>query len=1762
MSSQAKNHGPQKNVPADQKVRPARVQGIDQIWIINLDRRKDRLERFMQGHPEMLGRINRLPAYDGTKLALTPDIARLFAPNNFDWHKPTMGCAMSHLALWQKLADDPDDNAAYLILEDDARLAPSWVAAVEKAFHSSHIPDDWEVLFLGGILPKYCEFFERNIAPLNQSVARVKPDCKFGTNPAGYFHFCAYAYLLNKRGAQRLLDLVASGGGVWMQADFLACYTTPDLRPARPVYFLNPLPAHSFQDEEEGLARPYSDENPDPKVDSDIWKVGERFAEDKVVALLDVGRDLDIRAALGLPPVKRKALVDASPVAGPVSVKPPRKKVGLVCVTKDSAEKLKVTLESIVRNTDPALYELHVFDNASSDTTRQLCSGSWPENIHFTHSEQNLGWVGAINHCLPALLEHQFVGFLNDDIEVGPRWLEHLVGVLERHAEVGAVGPLTSNDRDWQGYDKFNAGPIKRNLPALADIDRNDVPAMAAAMAGFNPGIKFNDAPLAFFCVLFRSEALRKVGPLDMAFNELYLGDDDDYCKRILAAGYVLALSFNAYVAHHSGSRSLLVKNYEERCRSAQHIIARKQAVGLYDRKLNSAQSVSANPWKGGRVLVTLPKGFRWGFGDQLLAGFFTRLLLDNGIDAVLDECNPYASLLKDIPTGSSGEEFTFYYNSEPLSESLIDTVIRRFRERFGYAGSMDVITPYVPVRFESDDSIQPVDVVLVTTSGPHSSVRNWPYFEELKQKLRERGVSFTDLNDFGYKWSDDPKLVHIAANLIYKCKVFVGLETGASHFASGILAQKKRGFNLIIQSGYVPFSHWTKHYNGLFKPLEVDVECKGCLLLDTVNVREKVVVNGKTLPTHCEKDHYCMKAIAADFVLEKVLAGVSSRPATRLCGLYTHPDIPHLEKNHRLFAERNALQYSKYSIRNFYEKWALVYRLLEAHADETLIFVDAFSYFASQSDPPDFPELLLIQEVNGRVMDNLFVVRSCVETRRIFHEILRCAEQQFAHGSHLFKVPLPSGLAKLYGYQTDGGVHFNVDPHFTFCGKYLRADEVPLGFDQAADSSRGNETDRILAITYGSLGWDACFWNAAEILCFHRRQDFAYKQEPGFEVVNPGRPRALVTLSCSEPGLPAPDYAVVSEISFRRYAESRDVTLYIYKGIPEVYTGLHSTWTKPYLVLQHLPSHEYVSWVDADILISRDFPLPEGEDVIVYNDPGAWLFNAGFMTFRNSAKTVDYLHAVIARCESIGDRSSLYINGSDQTQFIEEYKIHFPDALPRSNLTGNTPVILDDVCDSGPGLWHFMGLNPPAVRAIVMDYYDRRIAGQITEPKGPKSRIGPGTTATPPDISETSKHRDWFLPYTQGFGMDVGFGGDPLTANCIAFDLPQPYTSVGMAPQHLGGNARVIPLSDNTLDWIYNSHLIEDFTYDEQIPIVQEWLRVLKPGGRLLILAPDQQRFLAHYAATGQRTNENHKESDYSLATFKRYVLAGGNIPAKILAENNFDDYSWAIALKKMPESYRTEHHIAALALRTKHQSMNATKNLQAELWRRFGTKEHPAEWDGIIYGGGKLSQRYWEYFKAIELLELDDQSVVLDVGGGSPEKGAGFFATLLSSVVKRVIVFDKHAPIEALARDNITFHRADADYEGLKIFLEHNKSITHISCLSVFEHVGSCVREGIVRAVNEEFSGATFVATLEYHASTCFFEHQLTARTLSRLFLPLTHFFPDKIESSAVWAENAFESTTATPRWYPLALRFTRIDNGKSHRTTDIRAELEETS
>ena len=163
---------------------------------------------------------------------------------------------------------------------------------------------------------------------------------------------------------------------------------------------------------------------------------------------------------------------------------------------------------------------------------------------------------------------------------------------------------------------------------------------------------------------------------------------------------------------------------------------------------------------------------------------------------------------------------------------------------------------------------------------------------------------------------------------------------------------------------------------------------------------------------------------------------------------------------------------------------------------------------------------------------------------------------------------------------------------------------------------------------------------------------------------------------------------------------------------------------------------------------------------------------------------------------------------------------------------------------------------------------------------------------------SETSKCRNRLAPYLQGYGLDLGFGGDPISLSAIRMDFPVPYTNVGNLPVQLGGKAEDLYwFRDNVLDYVYSSHLLEDFFDTEEV--LKEWIRVLKPGGRLLIFCPDEQRFRKHCAETGQPYNTAHVHEFFSLESVKKTIAGLGH--TKIIYEkDNVDIYSWDLVCEK----------------------------------------------------------------------------------------------------------------------------------------------------------------------------------------------------------------------------------------------------------------------
>lgn len=141
---------------------------------------------------------------------------------------------------------------------------------------------------------------------------------------------------------------------------------------------------------------------------------------------------------------------------------------------------------------------------------------------------------------------------------------------------------------------------------------------------------------------------------------------------------------------------------------------------------------------------------------------------------------------------------------------------------------------------------------------------------------------------------------------------------------------------------------------------------------------------------------------------------------------------------------------------------------------------------------------------------------------------------------------------------------------------------------------------------------------------------------------------------------------------------------------------------------------------------------------------------------------------------------------------------------------------------------------------------------------------------------SETQAARISLSKWCRGYGVDLGAGGDKIVPHAIAIDKPVPYACTGLDPVQLGGDARNLYwFKDGVLDFVYSSHLLEDF--EDTVQALYEWTRILKIGGHLVLYLPDEQVYRIHCAKTAQPRNSTHKHSFFCARYVKECV---GKLP------------------------------------------------------------------------------------------------------------------------------------------------------------------------------------------------------------------------------------------------------------------------------------------
>jgi len=206
------------------------MKNIKKSYVINLERRPDKLIEFFDRYPYKKENVEIFKAVDGSKITLTDEIKKILInyikknPHKDGKYGPIkgeLGCTLSHIKIWKSIInnEDLDLNDMVAIFEDDAFFYHDF----DKIWNKNNIPNDVDLLYIGGR-------FNENYIPKN-----ILNWCKIKNNlyVTNFEDRTTHSYIISKKGAYKLLKLVEEDGGIYHAIDhwlrdkiqFLKSYT-------------------------------------------------------------------------------------------------------------------------------------------------------------------------------------------------------------------------------------------------------------------------------------------------------------------------------------------------------------------------------------------------------------------------------------------------------------------------------------------------------------------------------------------------------------------------------------------------------------------------------------------------------------------------------------------------------------------------------------------------------------------------------------------------------------------------------------------------------------------------------------------------------------------------------------------------------------------------------------------------------------------------------------------------------------------------------------------------------------------------------------------------------------------------------------------------------------------------------------------------------------------------------------------------------------------------------------------------------------------------------------------------------------------------------------------------------------------------------------------------------------------------------------------------------------------------------------------------
>lgn len=224
----------------------------------------------------------------------------------------------------------------------------------------------------------------------------------------------------------------------------------------------------------------------------------------------------------------------------------PQPMVSIIIPTRDRAELLGMCLDSLVRRSTYANYEVIIVDNGSTEAaTAELFARLPKDRFRVVRDDTPFNFSG-LNNRAAKLARGELLCLMNNDIEIlTPEWLEEMVS-FACQAEIGCVGA-----RLWYPDGRLQHGGVILGLGGVAGHAHKYLPK--GDLGYFRRAVLHQSlSAVTAACLLVRREVFEEMGGIEeqlaVAFNDI------DFCLRVGQAGYRNVWTPYAEMVHHESA--------------------------------------------------------------------------------------------------------------------------------------------------------------------------------------------------------------------------------------------------------------------------------------------------------------------------------------------------------------------------------------------------------------------------------------------------------------------------------------------------------------------------------------------------------------------------------------------------------------------------------------------------------------------------------------------------------------------------------------------------------------------------------------------------------------------------------------------------------------------------------------------------------------------------------------------------------------------------------------------------------------------------------------------------------------------------------------------------------------------------------------------------------------------------------------------------------------------------------------------------------